>query len=222
MKKILAIILTLAVFLSFAALAISCGEDTPEVPDAGNNNDNGNNNNGEQNGEDYTLTIRDINGAPIENITVKFKYGDESTVAMTSGADGKITANIDTREDVVVVFENTGSYGTPEARDSKFKTNELTIVMPQMVTVKVVDSEGNAVEGVVIQICHSVCLLPIATDANGEVNKGIIPKDRLKVSINEVPDGYAIPEAIDTAMDLPIHAYFEEGVYTVTITIPNA
>ena len=222
MNKIISLLLALVMLTGVLTMAISCGDETPDPTPDGDQTPGDGSNGDEEKGEEYILTIHDINGNPLANITVQFKYGDEETIAMTSGEDGKVSARIDTTEDVTVNVVNPGEYGIPEARDRKFKSNELTIVMPQMVTVKTVDEDGNPVADVAVQICHSVCLSPIATDGSGEINKGIIPKAPLKVSIISGPEGYVIPDEIDVSMDLPIHAYFAEGEYTVVIVIPRA
>ena len=57
-------------------------------------------------------------------------------------------------------------------------------------TVKVVDAEGNPIEGVEVQICDGDrCLLPAVTDAKGEVSWKTT-SGNFKAQIKSAPAGY--------------------------------
>lgn len=230
MKKLIAILLTLSLIFACAAVLTACGNKTDNPAD--NNQQGGNENGGNEGGGnegggdntevgvDYTVTILDIFGNPIEGIKLKFTYGESETEVLTTGADGKATKKIDTYDDVIVEFVELGNYGnlTKTQRNLNGDT-EKTLTLPTKATVTVVDEEGNPVEGVMVQICHSVCLTPSYTNAEGKVVAGISSTEQIKAAILTVPVGYGIPEAIGEYQGLDIHAYFEEGTYEVTITV---
>ena len=194
-------------------LCDTCGKDMPKKPDTTPTE-----------GEDYTVTVLDHEGNPIDGLSLKFLYENKETDVYTTDNDGKATANIPTEREVVVEFVELGAYGAPSKKKATFESleYELTITLNPLITVKVVDENGSAVKGVSVQICHDVCLLPADTDENGIMAKAFAPKDKLKVSIASVPDGYAKPEVIYEIAGTEYHAEFAEGEYTITVTIPFA
>ncbi len=194
-------------------LCDTCGKDMPKDPAPA-----------PAEGEDYTVTVLDHEGNPIEGLTLKFLYEDKATDVYTTDKDGKATANIPTERTVTVEFVELGAYGAPAKKKATFESleYELEITLNPLITVKVVDENGAPVAGVSVQICHDVCLLPADTDENGIMSKAFAPKDKLKVSIAGVPDGYAVPEVIYNIAGTDYHAEFEDGSYTITVTIPFA
>ena len=173
---------------------------------------------------DYTVTVLDHEGAPIEGLSVKFLYEDKESDVYTTDASGKATASLPTEREVQVSFVDLKDYGAPSKKKATFESleYELEITLNPLITVKVVDENGAPVKGVSVQICHDVCLLPADTDENGIMSKAFAPKDKLKVAIAAVPDGYAKPEVIYEIAGTEYHAEFAEGDYTITVTIPFA
>lgn len=229
-KRIISLLLALLMLVSVIGLAVSCApDDQPDVPSTGNGggdgegNGEGGNNNQPEKGLDYTVTLLDIFGQPIEGITLKLTYDGESTEVLTSGADGKVTKKIDTYEDVIVEFVDLGNYGnlTKNQRNLNGDT-EKTLTLPTKATVTVVDESGNPVEGVTVQVCHNVCLTPGKTNEEGVLAVNISSTEKVKVAILAVPEGYAIPEVVGEYQGVEIHAFFTEGVYELTVTLPNA
>lgn len=227
-KKIISLLLALLMLVSVIGLAVSCKPDDQPAGDPGTGgegtgNGEGGNNNQPEKGLDYTVTLVDIFGQPIEGITLKLTYGDEATEVLTSGADGKVTKKIDTYEDVIVEFVELGNYGNLAKNQRNLNGDtEKTLTLPTKATVTVVDEEGNPVEGVTVQICHNVCLTPNKTNAEGKLSVGISSTEKVKVAILSVPEGYGIPEKVGEYQGVEIHAYFTEGVYELTVTLPNA
>ena len=226
-KRIFTLVLILALTVCMLGLAVSCQPDSGDTPQTGDPG-TGNNPGGEQGGEnekgiDYTVTLQDIFGNPVEGITLKLTYDGNSTEVLTSDAEGKVTKKIDTFEDVIVEFVDLKGYGnlTKNQRNLNGET-EKTLTLPTKATVTVVDEAGNPIAGVLVQICHSVCLTPAATNAEGKLVVSITSTDAVKASIVSVPEGYKIPEAIGEYQGIDIHAYFTEGVYEITVVIPAA
>ena len=200
-------------------LCDNCGKDMPKVPDPDPTPDPE-----PTVGNDYTVTVLDHEGNPIEGLSLKFLYEDKATDTYTTDKDGKATANIPTEREVVVEFVELSAYGAPSKKKATFESleYELTITLNPLITVKVVDENGAPVKGVSVQICHDSCLTPADTDENGVMSKAFAPKDKLKVSIVSVPEGYAVPEVIYEIAGTEYHAEFAEGEYTITVTIPFA
>jgi hypothetical protein len=90
------------------------------------------------------------------------------------------------------------------------------------IRIVICDENGNAIAGVTLQICHSICMLPQVTDENGEISLALNPEAAIKVAVNEVPSGYKIPEAIGEIEGVPYHKYFDEGSFEATVVIPSA
>ena len=223
-KKILALLLALSLIIGAMLSLGACG-----APDNTDDTD-GTKGDGEQNGEnnteagvDYTVTVVDVNGAPVEGIKLKMTYDGTETATLTTDANGKAGAKIDTLDDVLVEFVDLVGYGSPQKKDRKivWGETEVTVTLLQMYTVRVVDESGAALPDVVLQICHTSCLEGVS-DENGEFEKYFNTDVQVKVLIREVPSGYAIPKAIGTSDSGDVHAYFADGEYTVTVVIPNA
>ena len=227
-KRIISLLLAIAMLVCVLSLTVSCGgDDTPSREQQGgennNNQSNNNNNNSDNKGIDYTVTLVDVKGNPIAGIQLKFTYDGKETEVLTSGADGKATKKIDTYEDVIVEFVELGNYGNLALNQRNLNgETEKTLTLPTKVTINVVDEAGNPIAGVKLQVCHNVCISPMDTNAEGKLVVGISSDSQIKVSVVSVPEGYAVPETIGEYQGVPIHAYFEDGAFEVTITIPNA
>lgn len=222
MKKFIVILLMISVLVLCLGLS-SCKQPTPNG-DGGNTPVDPDSGNGEtENGILYSVTLKDIFGNPIEGIKLKFTYDGNETEVVTSGADGVASKKIDTYKKVSVDFVDLKGYGDlSKAQKNLNGDTEKTLVLPTVAVVKIVDSEGNPIEGVSVQICHNVCIPPQPTNADGEVRGSITSTERVKVNIVSAPEGFVIPEVIDTYAGTPIHAYFAEGEYTLTLTLERA
>ena len=230
MKRIIALLLAVTVLVLTLGMTVSCqrrdtnegnGGNTPVNPD--NGGENNNNNTEEEKGIDYSVTLKDIFGNPIEGISLKFTYDGKETGVVVTDENGVATKKIDTYSKVSVDFvDDLKSKGYGDLTKNQKNLNgetEKTLVLPTIAVLTVVDTDGNPIEGVTVQICHNVCLNPQNTDAEGKVYAAISSTEKVKVCIVSAPAGYAIPEEIGNYAGTPIHAYFEDGVYTLTLTL---
>ncbi len=225
-KRILILLLSLTLSLTAVFSLVSCGGDD------NNDNNNGDNNNNNDGDFNYTVTIVDEDGKGISGVNVFIT--DDVTVFenKTTDENGKasITLYTENKNIGVMIVSNPAEYETPAEVEPGLHvlfgdSTEATITLTKKVTetvtytVKVVDQNGNAVEGVTLQICHSVCVQCDATDANGESKKELsksVSEMTLKVGILTVPEGYTIPEA---TIDGTYHATIAPGSTTVTVEI---
>lgn len=232
MKRIIALLLAVTVLVLTLGMTVSCktteddnGGNTPVNPDNGGENNN-NNTTEDEKGIDYSVTLNDIFGNPIEGISLKFTYDGKETGVVVTDANGVATKKIDTYSKVSVEFvDDLRSKGYGDLTKNQKNLNgdtEKTLVLPTIAVLTVVDTEGNPIEGVTVQICHNVCLNPQATNTEGKVTVAISSTEKVKVGFVSVPAGYAIPEQIGDYAGTPIHAYFEDGVYTLTLTLEAA
>ena len=76
--------------------------------------------------------------------------------------------------------------------------------------VKVVDSDGNAVEGVMVQICKDTCI-PAKTDANGVATFNIEVTSEHKLSVLSCPAGYEYTGEAEV--------YMEDGATEYTVEL---
>lgn len=223
MKKLIALLLTVSVLVLCFGLT-SCRQD--ETNDEGGNTpvnpDNGGSTETEK-GIDYSVTLKDIFGNPIEGISLKFTYDGQETDVVVSGADGKATKKIDTYKKVTVEFVDLKGYGDlSKAQRNLNGETEKTLVLPTTATLKIVDADGNPVEGVSVQLCHNSCLTPMPTNAEGIVKGNISSAERVKISIVSVPEGFVIPDTVGEFSGSPVHAYFPDGEYTYTLVLNRA
>lgn len=221
MKRILSILLAFALLVGGAFSLTACNDEPDSTPSP---DQTPTDKPTETEGTDYTVTVLDHEGNPIEGLTLKFAYEGKTSETLTTGADGKATAKLATEREVKVEFVDLKGYGAPSSKKATFETmeTELTITLNPNITVIVVNEDGAPVAGVSVQICHNVCLMPEDTNAEGKIVKAFAPKDKLKVSIAAVPDGYAKPEIWQTIAGIDYHAYFEDGSFTLTVVIPYA
>lgn len=77
-------------------------------------------------------------------------------------------------------------------------------------TVKVVDADGNAIEGVMVQICKDACV-PAKTDANGVATFNVEITDGYKLSVMSCPAGYEYTGDAEV--------YLDNGATEYTLTL---
>lgn len=177
MKKILAMLLTLALMVSSLLVLASCG-------------DNGD---GEPTESTYTVVVKDQNGDPVSGVMVKMNGKFKST-----GADGKITFTAESVDYKVSVFEVPAGYDKPEGEFSfvdKVATitlNNQNAVSKVTYTIYVQTADGTPVAGARVQMCDDANCTPImaVTDAEGKVTTQM-SEGEYQAKLLSAPAGYA-------------------------------
>lgn len=111
-----------------------------------------------------------------------------------------------------------GSNDTPtvtpdnQEQSSQTETSSKEETTPKF-EVTVTDTDGNAVKGVMVQICKDACV-PAVTDENGVATFNVEITDGYKLSLMSCPEGY------ETEYVGENYIYLEEGSteYTLEIT----
>ena len=176
MKKILAMLLTLALMVSSMLVLASCG-------------DNGD---GEPTESTYTVVVKDQNGDPVSGVMVKMNGKFKST-----GADGKITFTAESVDYKVSVFEVPAGYDKPEGEFSfvdKVATitlNNQNAVSKVTYTIYVQTADGTPVAGARVQMCDDANCTPImaVTDAEGKVTTRM-SEGEYQAKLLSAPTGY--------------------------------
>ncbi len=226
MKKTISLLLLLSICLVSAFALVSCGEEPP-APSEGDNPTPP-----ADNKVSYTVTVKDSDGNAVAGVKLMVSDGSSLFLNAETGADGKATVKSDNENASlgVMITSVPSGYEKPTATSGVFhamfgnqKEVTVTISKPSVetitYTVRIVDQNGNAVEGVEVQICHSVCVQCPLTDADGVTTKELpasVAEGTLKVGILDVPDGYTKPEA---TVEGGYHATIAPDEQTVTITI---
>ncbi len=241
MKKIVLLLLTIALSLSSLLALASCGggsKDCKEHVDADNNGKCDNCDASVEKKFTYTVTFKDQKGEPISG--VKMTISDMNIAATSSvfadketDENGKATLELDAEnKDLGIMIKSVPSDCTKPATVSGIyhalfgsKTDIEVVLNREIVemtkyTVKIVDQNGDAVKDVTFQICHGENCFPCpdATNASGEASMEFassIASESLMVKILSVPDGYAKPAGDADGY----HASFGANESTVTITI---
>ena len=177
MKRILAMLLTLALMVSSMLVLASCV-------------DNGD---GEPTESTYTVVVKDQNGDPVSGVMVKMNGKFKST-----GADGKITFTAESVDYKVSVFEVPAGYDKPEGEFSfvdKVATitlNNQNAVSKVTYTIYVQTADGTPVAGARVQMCDDANCTPImaVTDAEGKVTTQM-SEGEYQAKLLSAPAGYA-------------------------------
>ena len=229
-KKFLSIILVCCMLMSVLSLT-ACGNknngnDNNTNEGSGNDNTNDNTNN-QTTDKTYTVTILDGDKNPVEG--VKLVITDEkSYLTVTTNVNGQASVQLPETKVSVMVTSVPDGYEKPEkvsgVYHGVFKTGstDLSITLSKVAsntvtyTVKVIDQNGDAVEGMQVQLCpDGVCLADqFITGANGEISKDMAPGKRVDVKLHEL-DGYTLP----IANEYGYHAVIDAGETEVTITV---
>ncbi len=227
-RRILSFLLVMSFCLALTFTLMSCGQNTPPVtptpapqPDGGTDNK-----------ITYTVTVTDVDGAAVEGVKMMISDGSSVFKNAITGANGKATVELDAANTNlgVMITSVPEEYVKPVATSGMFNAmfganKELSFRLEKATTetitytVKIVDQFNEAVAGVEIQICHSVCVTCNATDANGQTTKELsasVAEMTLKVGILDAPDNYTIPEA---TVEGGYHAVIEPGETEITIQI---
>ena len=155
MKRILAMLLMLAVLMTSMVALASC--DEPEEPTE----------------SDYAVVVKDQNGDPVPGVMVKMNGKFKST-----GADGKITFTAETVDYKVTVFEVPEGYEKPEGEFSfvdkvaTITVNNTSAASKVAYTIYVTTADGTPVVGAKVQMCDDENCMPLlkyVTDAEGKI-----------------------------------------------------
>lgn len=230
-KKITSFILVLCMVLTLGVFVTSCGGDEctehkdadtdgkcdacgaeVEIPDDGDDEKTA-----------YTVTLKDANNRPVAGAVVTLTTRNYTSEQLTTDADGKATASLKAVGYVkATVVSVPDGYIRPTG-DVQFDDNktELTVSVALDTriahTITLVDGEGNAISGVLVQICEGgVCQTPVATDADGKAVIRFNPSgEELKARVLSVPTGYTRPEGVDSEGYIHVAA----GTTEITLTL---
>lgn len=229
-KKFLSIILVCCMLMSVLSFT-ACGNknngnDNNTNEGSGNDNTNDNTNN-QTTDKTYTVTILDGDKNPVEG--VKLVITDEkSYLTVTTNVNGQASVQLPETKVSVMVTSVPDGYEKPEkvsgVYHGVFKTGstDLSITLSKVAsntvtyTVKVIDQNGDAVEGMQVQLCpDGVCLADqFITGANGEISKELTPGKTIDVKLYAL-DGYTLPSPLSNGY----HAVINAGETEVTITV---
>ena len=210
-KKISTLILALALVFAVMAFTVSCGEETPDDPNTPPAGDTG---------TTYTVTVKDTSGKAVEGVTLVIGYRGGSSDALTTDADGKASAALEASGRLTAEITSVpAGYIQPTSKttfDDNATTVTVTLELDKRVahTVTVKDSDGNAVAGVNVLICQSVCQMPVSTDENGVAVITFEPEaSYIKVKIDS--EEYTLVGELDSEG----YIHFDEGTTEVTLTV---
>ncbi len=219
LKKILSVILLACMLVGVLALT-GCKEEEPPVnPDNGGTDESG-----------YVVTVLDTDGKPVAGVKLMITNSKDAFHNGETGNDGRMSADI-TGEGLGVVIVNTPSgYIKPAAVSGLFHavfpegSKQVTITLEKEAveakttyTVVIKDQNGDAVEGVTLQLCYGGSCYPTpATNANGTTTVELTSPSGVKLKLLSVPDGYTKPDA---TIDGEYHLAIEDGVTTAEFVI---
>ena len=199
MKKIISLILTLALTLTALLVLASCGGTTECTQHKDNNNDGICDTEGcgatvEKAPEEagftvsYEVTVTDAEGTAIEGAVVVITSQFDPSEEATTGANGKATLKLEFDEDpgffkaYAVVKSVPDGYDIPDRvliEDGKATVVVEEAIVPTEFTVKLVGTDGAPVKvaGIKVQICQSTCLEAGETNENGEIKQSFVPEE---------------------------------------------
>ncbi len=192
LKKIIGLLLTLAMLLTLGMTLVSCDDDTNKPDDveepAGDGKDT------------YTITVKDTDGNAVAGVDIAMvKITDTAEIPMpdTQKTDdnGKTEFKVKPGNWKVMVDDVPSGYIAPESKfDFTDKAVTITLSMLPKYTIKVVDQNGDAVVDARVQMCINggagTCVsFKIPTDENGETSMRIA-EDAFEATVTDLPDGY--------------------------------
>lgn len=166
--------------------------DTPDTPDTP-----------EDPAYVYTVKVQDTNGNPISGLNVQICAGDTCVPKKTddtgvAGFDKAIEGNGELTAKIIKLPE--GYVGVSEL--SMEGETEVVFILTNVsyfvYTVSVVDTEGNAIPGVNVQICAGDTCVPKKTDVNGIAgyDKAVDGNGERAAKLIVVPAGYTAVDNI--------------------------
>lgn len=179
------------------------------LPGNKNSGDGGSNDGGGDNGNvdpqpetdvTYSVTVVDQDGNPVKGALVYFySAGDGIDVPFPTNKDGVASHKTDKGVASVSLFTLPAGYeyvklGQKQNLDSD---NKLTITVTKKAeentgvsyTIRVIDQNGDAVVGAMVQMCSDSCFPFDPTDENGE-SVSVREVDDFKAQVVSLPDGY--------------------------------
>ena len=207
LRKILSILLILALSVCTLALFTSCSDGNTETPGP------------EQNGDEkttYTVTVKDKSGNAISGAKVQLLLENVAPMGstVTTGADGKAVFKLKTAGQYYAKVTEAPADYVLNTTNVKLVNDAATVVLENAVpnpvyTVYVKDASGNPIAGAAVQICSlsGACQLPKLTDAEGKIESSLI-EDSYKAIVISAPDAYEVSAD---------YSYIDN--YTVTIVL---
>ena len=182
-------------------LCDNCGETLPNPNDGNNNNNNNNVNDGK---EDYTFTLKDSDLNPVQGATIRVNVNGADGEIKVTDANGTVVFRVEKTAMLVMVeiLEVPEDYDFTESI-FRYENGEKSIISntaekKDTYVIKVVDQNGDAVEGVQVQLCFGdVCMVTKPfTNAQGTASYTVAGYDPANAyaSVNALPDGYALKE----------------------------
>ncbi len=229
-KKILSLVLALSMVLSLGLILASCGGDTECTEHTDANSDGKCDTCGAavetEGGDDktaYTVILKDANNQPVAGATLTLATRGFTSETLTTDAEGKATASLKAVGYVKAkVLTVPDGYVLPTAAvEFDEGSTELTISVALDTriahTITLVDSEGNAISDVYVQICEGeTCHTPVKTDANGKAVIRFDPTGKeLKAKVTVLPAGYTYPADADSEGYIHVSA----GTTEITLTL---
>ena len=180
----------------------SCNKNKDDVK----NDTNGTDNTGST-GKNYTVTVLDNDNAPISGVKLVITDG-KNFITATTDANGKASAELTEGTVSVMITSTPDGYEKPDKVSGTqyhgvftIGSTELTVKLTKKstgkvtYTITVLDTEGNPVVGMQVQLCpDGVCLIDkFYTHEFGEVTAEIVPGKEVDVKLLPL-DGYILPK----------------------------
>ena len=166
----------------------------------------------------YVVTVVDTEGNAVEGAVVSFTTKGGSPIPFPTDSEGK--ASYKTAREITAAVTAVPSgyeYAKLNQKIDFDKDGKATITLTKKAeeapyVIKVVDQNGNAVEGVIVQMCDDagLCLIPTATNEEG-IATYKYQEGNFHVLINTLVDGYTVD-------DMSVYYYFTGREVTITIT----
>ena len=229
-KKIFSILLVLSLVLSLGMLITSCGDDASCTDHVDNNSDGkcdtceadvgGNAGDGKT---EYSVIVMDVNNRAIPGVVLTLTTRNYTSEQITTNSEGKATASLKAvgyvKANIISVPEGYIVSTTEMQFEDGKNTLTVSLALDTRVahTITLVDNNGNALSGVLVQICEGgVCQTPVATDANGKAVIRFNPSgEELKARVLSVPTGYEYPSDVDSEGYIHVSA----GTTAITLTL---
>ena len=207
LKKILSVLLVLALAVSTVISITSCGGDKdPCTTHVDANSDKKCDNcEADMPAEDpddgkatYTVTVKDDEGNAVVGAVVEIYLGGIVGIGEAeTDANGKATFRLDEGNYSAAVVEVPAGYVFEEDTKVELKNGAVTLEVSKLLTytVYVVDAAGNAVANASVQLCEDEsCRMPKTTDATGKVEfteaAGEYKAKVLSINGTEITDEY--------------------------------
>ena len=163
----------------------------------------------------YVVNVVDENGTGVKDVRIEFIM-EEMPLVYKTDENGK--SSFTTKKEVTGVAIKSIPNGYESDKVGKALSfdgeNSIKITLKKLpdFVIKVVDNEGNLVEGVQVQMCdeEGSCRMPKTTGADGVATYGY-EAGSFHAQLTVVPEGYTVEDA---------SAYYEfvDGVATIVLT----